>query len=103
MRAIEGGSRRALARCLSLCESRLAGERAEGEGAARLLARRRLLQRARAHRVGFTGPPGAGKSSLIEALGVVSKKNLSSLVFSCVSCLFFSFSCLLSLLLLLLV
>ena len=61
---VSGGSaRRALARVLSLCESRLAWERAAGEQAARELWRRGTNENngATAARVGFTGPPGAGK------------------------------------------
>lgn len=68
MRGIEAGSRRSLAKCLSLCESRLLQERSVGESAARFLVRNTAMS-SKVHRVGFTGPPGAGKSSLIEAVG----------------------------------
>ena len=52
------GDRRALARSLTLLE-RGSPELAEAIAEARGAARRR------AHRIGFTGPPGAGKSTLI--------------------------------------
>ncbi|MDF1701075.1 MAG: methylmalonyl Co-A mutase-associated GTPase MeaB, partial [Planctomycetota bacterium] len=57
--AIRGGDRRALARGLTLVEN----ESAQGEA---LLAT--LGSGGRAHRVGITGPPGAGKSTLVSAL-----------------------------------
>jgi LAO/AO transport system kinase len=60
-------SRRALARLLSLCESRLPEQRAAGEEAARHAS---SLRASPAHRIGVTGPPGAGKSTLVEALGL---------------------------------
>jgi LAO/AO transport system kinase len=66
--SIEAGSRRSLAKCLSLCESHLAS-RSLGEASARLLLRR-SCNKGGVARVGITGPPGAGKSSLIETLGL---------------------------------
>jgi LAO/AO transport system kinase len=63
--ALRAGDRRALGRAITLVES----ERAEDAEAAE-----RLLAGARSHtgaslRVGVSGPPGAGKSTLIDALG----------------------------------
>jgi LAO/AO transport system kinase len=55
-----GGNRTALARAMSLCE-------AGGEPAEVLAARCRAVQR-RAHVIGITGAPGAGKSTLTDQL-----------------------------------
>jgi LAO/AO transport system kinase len=55
-----GGDRRALARALTLVEN-------DPVAGARLLAGLRVGL-GRAHRVGVTGPPGAGKSTLVSAL-----------------------------------
>jgi LAO/AO transport system kinase len=64
--ALVAGERRALARAITLCESE---RRADDDAAERLLAA--LLPRAGgALRVGVTGPPGAGKSTLIDAVGL---------------------------------
>ena len=60
------GDRTALARAVTLVESTLPADRA----AAADLLERLAPHAADAHRVGVTGPPGAGKSSLIDALGV---------------------------------
>ena len=58
--AVKQGDARALARALTLVEN-------DAEGAADLL--RSLRGDApRAHRVGVTGPPGVGKSTLVGAL-----------------------------------
>ncbi len=58
--AAVGGDRRALARLLTAVENR---------GAVSEHALRRLYPRAgRAHLVGITGPPGAGKSTIVAAL-----------------------------------
>ncbi len=57
--AIRAGDRRALARGLTLVEN-------EGADGAALLAA--LGSVGSAHRVGITGPPGAGKSTLVSAL-----------------------------------
>ena len=66
VRGVEGGDRRAVARAITLVESSRDGDRAIAE---ELLAA--LGPRAGgAIRVGMTGPPGAGKSTLIEALGL---------------------------------
>jgi LAO/AO transport system kinase len=60
------GDRRALAKAITLVESTRPGDRA---------AALALLAQARAHagralRIGISGPPGVGKSTLIEALGM---------------------------------
>lgn len=62
-----GMSRRELARLLSACESRLDEVRRAGEEEARRAAGARG---AAGWRVGVTGPPGAGKSSLVGSLGL---------------------------------
>jgi len=58
-KALQHGDRRALARALSLVE-------AQGDDADRLLEA--LPPAGTAHRIGVTGPPGAGKSTLVAAL-----------------------------------
>lgn len=60
------GDRTWLARTITLVESTLPADRA----AATDVLERLASHGADAHRVGVTGPPGAGKSSLIDALGV---------------------------------
>lgn len=64
-----GGSRLALSKSLSLCESRLREDRLCGEEVARILYASRRDQPS--WRIGITGPPGAGKSTFIEALGLL--------------------------------
>ena len=64
---LRGGDRRALARAITLVESTLPADRE---------AARRLVSEATPHaggaiRVGVSGAPGAGKSTLIDALGTV--------------------------------
>lgn len=60
------GDRRSLARALTLVESERGADRqAAGELVSRLQAASRP-----ARRIGITGPPGAGKSTLIEQLGL---------------------------------
>ncbi|MCP1336166.1 methylmalonyl Co-A mutase-associated GTPase MeaB [Futiania mangrovi] len=59
------GDRRALARAITLVES----TRADHRRAAEALLARVLPQTGRAVRLGLSGPPGAGKSTFIEALG----------------------------------
>ena len=65
-RAVAGGDRRALARAITLVESARADHRAQAEA---LLAA--LPFRDGALRLGLSGTPGAGKSTLIEALGMM--------------------------------
>ncbi len=63
--AVSRGDRRALARAITLAESRLPDDERDG---AELLER--LLPRTgNAYRLGVTGPPGVGKSTFIDALG----------------------------------
>ena len=64
--AIRGGDRGALARTITLLESTRSEHRVEGREVLELLVR----HSGNATRVGVTGPPGVGKSSLIEALGL---------------------------------
>ncbi|MEM7692981.1 MAG: methylmalonyl Co-A mutase-associated GTPase MeaB [Pseudomonadota bacterium] len=63
---VRAGDRAALARAITLIESTRADHRAD---AGRLLS---ALMRATGHsvRLGITGPPGVGKSTLIDALGM---------------------------------
>lgn len=63
---IAAGDRTALARGITLVESRAAGHRA----AARELLERLTPRAGGAQRVGITGVPGAGKSTFIDALGL---------------------------------
>ena len=66
---IEGvrrGERSALARAITLVES----QRAEDVEAASLLLSELLADRTSAVRIGITGAPGVGKSTLIERLGL---------------------------------
>jgi LAO/AO transport system kinase len=60
------GHRAALARAITLIESR----RSDHQAAARELVQALLLQTGKAIRVGITGSPGVGKSTTIDALGM---------------------------------
>jgi LAO/AO transport system kinase len=65
---VRAGQRRALAQAITLAESERAEDRAE---IAQLL--QALLPHAGgSHRVAVTGPPGAGKSTLVDALGAAA-------------------------------
>jgi len=64
--SIQAGDRRALARGVTLVESTLAEHRAE----ARALLEDVLPRTGAAMRLGVSGAPGTGKSTLIEALGL---------------------------------
>ena len=64
-RAVAGGDRRSLARAITLVESTRAEHRA---AAVRLLD---ALPRAEALRIGLSGTPGVGKSTLIEGFGLM--------------------------------
>lgn len=63
---ILAGERTALARGITLVESRAPAHRAAAEGLVELV----LPRAGGAQRVGITGVPGAGKSTFIEALGM---------------------------------
>jgi LAO/AO transport system kinase len=65
-RAVEAGDRRALAKAITLVESSLPEER---DSAAELLSAI-ASPTAGSFRIGITGVPGAGKSTLIDALGL---------------------------------
>lgn len=65
-REIRSGSRAALARAITLVESR----RADHQALARDLVQALLPDTGRAIRVGITGSPGVGKSTTIDALGM---------------------------------
>jgi len=62
--AVAFGDRRALARAITLVESARADHRERAEALLAALPRREAL------RLGLSGTPGAGKSTLIEALGM---------------------------------
>ena len=64
--AIRSGDRRALAKAITLLESRRPDHTASG----RALLEELMPHTGGAARVGITGPPGVGKSTFIEALGI---------------------------------
>jgi len=64
--AIRDGDRRAMARAITLIESRRPEQAARGQQ----ILERLVPYTGQAVRVGITGPPGVGKSTLIEALGL---------------------------------
>jgi LAO/AO transport system kinase len=64
--ALRAGERRALARAITLLESTRADHAAQG----RALLERLVPFTGGAVRLGITGPPGVGKSTFIEALGL---------------------------------
>lgn len=64
--AIRGGERRAVARAITLIESRREDRAALGQA----ILEKLLPFTGQATRVGVTGPPGVGKSTFIEALGL---------------------------------
>jgi LAO/AO transport system kinase len=66
-RDLRSGHRAALARAITLVESR----RADHQAAARELVQALLPATGKAIRVGITGSPGVGKSTTIDALGMV--------------------------------
>src|SRR3954470_952976 len=66
-RDLRAGSRAALARAITLVESR----RADHQAAARELVQALLPETGHGIRVGITGSPGVGKSTLIDALGML--------------------------------
>src|ERR1700751_4170225 len=66
VRELRAGSRAALARAITLIESR----RADHQASARDLVQAVLPHTGKAVRVGITGSPGVGKSTTIDALGM---------------------------------
>jgi LAO/AO transport system kinase len=62
---LRAGDRRALAQAISLVESTRADHREQAE----ILLSEMLPFTGGSHRVALTGPPGAGKSTLVDALG----------------------------------
>lgn len=66
VQGVRASDRRSVARAITLVESR----RAEDEAAAVELLRALSIPQQRGLRIGVSGPPGVGKSSLLEALGV---------------------------------
>ena len=64
--AIQGGDRTALARAITLVESQLTSDRRDTE----ILFEQLLPVKGDSVRIGVTGVPGAGKSTLIEQLGI---------------------------------
>ena len=65
-RAVRAGNRAALARAITLIESR----REDHQAASRALMQLLLPDTGKAERVGITGSPGVGKSTTIDALGM---------------------------------
>lgn len=68
--AVAAGDRRALARAITLAESSRADHRARTAAILTHLARELPSAGRQALRLGLSGTPGAGKSTLIEALGL---------------------------------
>jgi LAO/AO transport system kinase len=64
--AIRAGNRRVLARAITQIESTRDADRARGQAVLEAL----VSESGNAIRVGITGPPGVGKSTFIEALGL---------------------------------
>ncbi len=64
--AIRAGDRRAIARTITMLESRRADQAAAGQAVLETL----VPYTGGAQRVGITGPPGVGKSTFIETLGL---------------------------------
>jgi len=67
VRAIRGGDRRAIARTITRIESTRDADRDLGQAILDAL----VADSGRAIRVGITGPPGVGKSTFVEALGLL--------------------------------
>lgn len=67
MRAIRAGDRRAIARTITRIESTRDADRDLGQAILDGL----VAESGRAIRVGITGPPGVGKSTFVEALGLM--------------------------------
>ncbi|MFO0687403.1 MAG: methylmalonyl Co-A mutase-associated GTPase MeaB [Myxococcota bacterium] len=67
MRAIRAGDRRAIARTITRIESTRDADRDLGQAILDAL----VCESGRAIRVGITGPPGVGKSTFVESLGLL--------------------------------
>ncbi|MDI9350228.1 MAG: methylmalonyl Co-A mutase-associated GTPase MeaB [Candidatus Symbiobacter sp.] len=67
---IRGGERRALAQAITLIESERSDHRAAADRLIALTLAERSHEGNGCLRIGITGPPGAGKSSFIEAFGL---------------------------------
>jgi len=67
VRAIRAGDRRAIARTITRIESTRDADRDLGQAVLDAL----VAESGRAIRVGITGPPGVGKSTFVEALGLM--------------------------------
>ncbi len=67
VRAIRAGDRRAIARTITRIESTRDADRDLGQA----ILDRLVVDSGRAIRVGITGPPGVGKSTFVEALGLM--------------------------------
>ncbi|MCY4006216.1 MAG: methylmalonyl Co-A mutase-associated GTPase MeaB [Rhodobacteraceae bacterium] len=65
-RKVRSGNRRALSRAITLAESSHPAKRAQGERIIDALAQSGIRE---SLRIGLTGPPGVGKSSLLNRLG----------------------------------
>ncbi|MEO1935924.1 MAG: methylmalonyl Co-A mutase-associated GTPase MeaB [Myxococcales bacterium] len=70
-RSIRQGDRRAMARAITRIESTLDQDRLRGQAVLEAL----IAESGDAIRVGITGPPGVGKSTFIEALGLYLVEN----------------------------
>lgn len=66
VRGVLAGDRAVLSRAITLLESRRADDRERADA----LIERLLPHTGGAHRIGITGPPGVGKSTLLDALGM---------------------------------
>ena len=66
LNALRGGNRRALAKAITLVESRLASHRDDAQAVLEAL----LPDTGKSIRIGITGVPGVGKSTFIEAFGL---------------------------------
>ena len=71
--SVVAGNRQALAKVITLLESKLPAHRSEAEAALCKL----MPHAGKSIRIGITGPPGVGKSTFIEALGLnfIQKKH----------------------------
>ncbi len=68
-RGVQKGQTKELARAITLCES---ANPADFDAAAELLEKLGTVADGKTMRIGISGPPGVGKSSFIEALGLLA-------------------------------